>query len=180
MLLAGALYFLVSLADETAEITIDDDVIRRADPWEIVDPLWWSVNIYDGPAAYQESLSRFSRNQSLVHAISWYDAEVLNGGHHQFFANSTGIVWRNALEGFRTIGLKEAADILSEAAERLGGAPSLDRTLRNDQLDRIDIDGLNDLDHRYYALREVLIDRLAAFIQENKEDFYFKGKVKRP
>ena len=90
------------------------------DPMAVIDPVWWRGNIYDGPEAYEGSLGSFTKAQRFVWAMLWYDAEVNNGGHDQFYGNSTGIVWRDALSGFEAIGAPEAAAILRESANRLG------------------------------------------------------------
>jgi hypothetical protein len=63
----------------------------------VIDPLWWSVSIHDGPKKYEADLGHFSYPQRYIFAIQWYVAEVNNGGHNQFFFNSTGIVWKDAL-----------------------------------------------------------------------------------
>ncbi|WP_075091299.1 DUF4375 domain-containing protein [Planctomyces sp. SH-PL14] len=49
--------------------------------------------IFDGgEAAYQKSLSSLSPEESHLALVSWCDTEVCNGGFHQFFLNSTGMV----------------------------------------------------------------------------------------
>lgn len=162
------------------EVIIDDEVISRGDIMEIIDPLWWCGITHKGPVAYDESLAQFSKHQQLVHAILWYDAEVLNGGHHQFFSNSAGIVWENALEGLQKIGMSEAAEILKDASNLFGGGPSLDRAVRNRQLERIDYDALDQLDARYYNLYGSIDENLLDYIHRNRQKFYFNGIVSRP
>src|SRR5262245_7114355 len=100
-----------SVTIEHAEVCIDDSTTARGDPMEVIDPVWWTANIYDSPDAYDVSLQQFSKAQRLVFAMLWYQAEVNNGGHHQFYFNSTGIVWRDALEGFQASSLPEVAAI---------------------------------------------------------------------
>ncbi|MEM7428185.1 MAG: DUF4375 domain-containing protein [Pseudomonadota bacterium] len=160
-------------------IVVDDALIDDLDVLAVIDPVWWTANIYDGPAKYTESLARFSVAQRLVNAVVWYHSEVNNGGHEQFFGNSTGIVWVDALEGFETFGPVGAGDILREAIERLGGSPSLDRGERNDQMDRLGVE-FDDLDDRYYDLGDEIGDRAARFIQSNRDQFYFSGIVRKP
>jgi len=38
----------------TEQIRIDDEVIDEGDPWVVMDPVWWAVNIYDGEVAYEK------------------------------------------------------------------------------------------------------------------------------
>lgn len=165
---------------ETVHVRIDDATIASGDLAEIIEPVRSIADIYEGPEHYERSLRRFSQVQRFIFAIDWYRAEVKNGGHHQFYSNSTGIVWKDALEGFRALDAIEFAKILEESATRLGGSPSLERTQRNDQLDRLDPD-FNDLDDRFYKAEGKLgLDRLLIeFIRAHAADFHFEGDVRR-
>src|SRR5262245_59750249 len=163
---------------ETVPVRIDEATIAEGDAWRIIEPVSQLANIYDGPAEYDRSLHRFSRPQRLVVAVWWYRAEVNNGGHHQFYANSTGIVWIDALEGFRAMGAKELAANLEESAKRLGGSPSLDRVERNEQLDRFD-PKFDDLDDKFYEHDADLDDLMIAYIRSRPGDFHFEGTVQR-
>ena len=51
-------------------------------------------------------MNPFSLPQRYVFAIQWHIGEVNNGGHYQFYDNSTGIVWEDSLKGFEVIGAK--------------------------------------------------------------------------
>jgi hypothetical protein len=86
------------------ETKIDDKVMETRDPMKVIDPLWWTVSIYDSKEKYEKDLKSFSFHQRAVFALMWYMAEVNNGGHSQFYSNSTGIVWEDAMDGFELIG----------------------------------------------------------------------------
>src|SRR4030095_12655996 len=94
---------------------IGDREIDGDDYFAVIEPVFWSVSIYHGPDRYEKDLAQFSNEQRFVLACHWYCSEVNNGGHHQFYWNSTGIVWRDALNGFRTIGLLDAAEIIEHS-----------------------------------------------------------------
>ena len=162
-------------------IKIDDQVIATRDPMEVIDPLWWSVSIYDSKDKYEEDLERFSVHQRAVFAMMWYIAEVNNGGHSQFYSNSTGIVWEDAMDGFELIGLREGKEIIEESAKRFGTRPSFDREERENVLDVLDED-FDDLDSRFYKLDSAvnITERIADYIQANKIAFYFEGDVEIP
>jgi hypothetical protein len=166
---------------EIVEVQVDDATIAEGDLWKVIDPVWWSASIYDGAEEYDRSLRSFSRSQRLLFAALWYQYEVDNGGHKQFYFNSTGIVWKDALEAFKSMGLTAFEAILRESAERLGGSPSLDREERNSQLDTVAPD-FDDLDERFYEADEAigLDDRLKSFMRSRPSDFYFRGKIRRP
>src|SRR5262249_58310390 len=118
---------------ETVHVSVDDTTISANDLWAVMHPVWWSANIYNGPEEDERSLRQFSGPQRQVFAVLWYRAEVNNGGHHQFYQNSTGIVWKDALEAFRALELSEFGSILQQSAQRLGGSPALDRAERDEQ-----------------------------------------------
>jgi hypothetical protein len=107
--------------------------------------------------------------------------EVNNGGHAQFYSNTTGIVWEDAMDGFELIGLTEGMKIIEESANRFGSKPSFDREERENVLDSLDID-FDDLDARFYKLDSTvnITDRIADYIQENKVAFYFEGEIEVP
>ena len=146
----------------------------------IIEPLWWSVNIYDSAERYYEDLAPFSLPQRYIFAIQWYLAETYNGGHDQFFFNSTGIVWREALEGFKAAGLDGCADILSEAARRMGGEPSPDREQRWSVMEELQPE-FDDLDSRLYGMDEQAVYKaMTAYITANKQAFFFDGSIEVP
>jgi hypothetical protein len=165
---------------ETVHLNIDDATIAAGDPVAVIHPIWWLVNIYDGPVAYEKSLEPFTRPQRLVLAVRRYVREVDNGGHRQFYSNSTGIVWSDALDGLDELGIPRGANILRISAERLGGSPSLDRAERNEQLDLHQPD-FEDLDEAFWDLHEKVDfdERMMSYIRERPAAFYFSGKITR-
>ncbi len=165
---------------ETVEVTVDDTTIAEADSWTVIHPVWWIADIYNGPEEYERSLRGFSDEQRLIFALLWYMSEVNNGGHSQFYSNSTGVVWKDACRAFSAIGVKKGANIILESADRLGGDPALDREKRFEQLAQHDPD-FSDLDDRFYELdgeadiEEAMLD----FIRANPAAFHFSGQVTR-
>ena len=164
----------------TKHIKIDDDFINEHDsPFEVIAPVWWTASIYDGEEKYNKSLGPFSREQQYIYAILWYLFEVENGGHYQFYSNSTGIVWKDAMSGFKALGLDEVVEIISESANRLGGNPNLDKDNRNTQLDKYDPD-FNDLDSQLYKLDNVIYEGIYQYILNNRNAFFFDGEIQIP
>jgi Domain of unknown function (DUF4375) len=165
---------------EEVHVQVDDTTIAGDNVGAIMHPVWWLATIYDGPVAYEESLKQFSRSQRLVFAMLWYIAEVNNGGHRQFYSNSAGIVWCDAIAGFEAIGEPKGARIVAISADRLGGSPSSDREERNEQLDSVDPD-FDDLDEAFAELqkRVNLDQQIMTFIRARPADFYFSGTIER-
>lgn len=158
---------------------VGDEQIDNGYIQEIITPLWWTVSIYDGETEMYDALERFTEPQRYVWAIQWYISGVENGGHDQFFFNSTGIVWQLALEGLREINCPQYEEILTEAVQRMGGSPSFDREERWQEAERHNAE-FDDLDDQFYGSDSLLEKALCDYIQSNREAFYFDGYVDVP
>jgi hypothetical protein len=160
---------------------VDRTTLDANDAFAPIEPIWWTANIYGSPDDYERSLASFTRSQRLMFAIHWYRAEVNNGGHDQFYDNSTGIVWRDALAGFEALQLPKFAAVLRESARRLGGDPPLIREARQDLLTRLEPQ-LDDLDGRFYELERTadLDAKMLDFMRNHSSDFLFDGVVEKP
>ncbi|WP_024469588.1 DMP19 family protein [Treponema pedis] len=154
---------------------------EEIDLYRLVDPMWWTVNIYGTYEEYLKSADGFTLEQRYLLAIQWYEAEVDNGGHHQFFSNSTGIVWKDALEGFKLFGIDDLYNNLLEVVEFFGGSISFDREQRCDMLSEAEekdekafYDFLDTHDEFFYA-NDSFDDKLIDYIKNNPEKFVFVG-----
>jgi Domain of unknown function (DUF4375) len=165
---------------ESIHMRVDLEVLHGDDAFAVIAPVWWTANIYRGPGEYEASLAEFTPSQRWFFAIWWYRAEVNNGGHDQFYRNPTGIVWQDALAGFESLRLVEFAAVLQESAQRLGGAPPLEREEREEVLARLS-PAFADLDSRFYQLEQVvdLDAHLLKFAGSHPEDFAFDGVVRQ-
>ena len=164
----------------TVHVAIDEATVSTAtDAFSLIEPLWDRVDIYGSWGRYQATLRPFTSSQRHLFAIQWYRSEVNNGGHDQFFGNSTGIVWEHAVEGLQAIGLLDAATILKSASDRLGGA-SRDRTEREAQLEAAQAD-FDDLDDRFFELEKTgaFDQKMLTFARQHSADFRFNGTVER-
>jgi hypothetical protein len=165
---------------ETVHVVVDDATIASGDLGAVIQPVWWLSTIYNGPGMYEETLRQFSRPQRLVRALILYCYEVNNGGHEQFYSNSSGIVWSDAMECFDAIGLPRGARNLAIAARRLGGDPSLDRIERQEQLEQYHPD-FEDLDEAFANLQEKtdIDEQVMTYVRSRPSDFYFSGMIER-
>jgi len=166
---------------ERVELRVDAAALSGDDVFVVIEPVYWGVNIYGSLQEYEASLKSFSRPQRLLVALHWYIAEVNNGGHDQFYSNSTGIVWPDALAAFEEIGVPDGAEIIRESARRLGGLPSRERDERNRQLEQLE-PNFEDLDTRFYALQDHthLDASMLEYARRQPTEFYFTGMVERP
>ena len=160
-------------------ITVEE-ILATDDMWTINEPAYWSINIYGSYDDYLESAKGFTLEQRYLNAISWYFAEVNNGGHHQFFYNSTGIVWEDALTGLRLFKMDTLADNLQSVVDYLGGSIPFDREERwailKDWDDEV-FDFLDKKDDVVYEYDGIYED---TFVHEHPELFVFDGTYKVP
>lgn len=56
--------------------------------------------------------------QKVAQRTWWYDSEVQNGGHLQYFENSSEKDYRTVIESLIAIGAKDHVDILIKASEQ--------------------------------------------------------------
>ncbi len=148
--------------------------------WNLIQPLWFSVSIYDGLEKYEEDLKQFTDGQRKIFALMWYGVEVCNGGHDQFFLNSTGIVWKDALEGLKMIGAVELANNLQKAVDLFGGHIPFDRGQRMEKLRKLDedenFDSFDEIDNLYYCYDEASLILMNEYVKKHPKDFVLDGK----
>lgn len=162
-------------------LKVDRKVLEKNNLFAAIEPVYWALNIDDGPEEYKRSLQGFSRSQRLILAVWWYRAEVNNGGHGQFYFNGTGVMWKDALDGLAALDLEQHASILRESARRFDGEPPLDTQARRNALES-QRPCFDDLDRRFYKLAEStdLDFKMLDFVRRNLDDFAFEGAVERP
>jgi hypothetical protein len=128
------------------------------DYWTLVEPVWLSLNrTWDrGPAEFVRRFRRIRPEIGHLYAAHWCQSEVCNGGFHQFFSNTTGLLAPEALEGFRAIGMTDWAGILAEAMKHFDTPYPRDRDNRKQSLPmpqrrpREEWDPFCELDHRFF------------------------------
>ncbi len=156
---------------------------------DLIAPLWWSVSIYDGKEKYEVDLARFTPAQRKVFAVIWFDSEVNNGGIDQFLFNSTGIVWEDALAGFKLIGADKCAEILERVIEKCGGSIPFDREERQDMLEKITadpddedecLDIFEENDREYYDVNDDIDELIMNYAKAHASEFVFSGEVEVP
>ena len=79
-----------------------------------------------------------SRPEQEAVALFWLEGEVMNGGLHQFFANSSGDLSALVLSGLSRLGAKQTLAQFQSAVGKLGAGPALqDRETRLSRLERL-------------------------------------------
>ena len=135
--------------------------------------IWEAVSIYEGPEVYLRNLKPFPKKLVHVFAVHWLESEVCNGGFHQFFSNSTGIVAPEALQGLHAIGEEDLFTLANEAVSQLGKPFPRDRDERNEKLDllakkgdkRKDWDPFYHLDSKWYVAHKSLTESIEKYLK---------------
>lgn len=128
------------------------------DYWTLVEPVWETLNrSWDGGPEEFVRLFRSIRPEiGHLYAGHWCQSEVCNGGFHQFFSNTTGLLAPEALEAFQAIGAVDWVRIVAEAIQYFGAPYPRDRDDREKLLplrqgrSRDDWDPFARLDERFY------------------------------
>jgi hypothetical protein len=125
--------------------------------WKLIEPFWIPLNESwdDDPRAFLALFRQVPVAVGHLYASHWCQSEVSNGGLHQFFYNTTGLLAPEALAGFRAVGLHECADVMAEAIGYFGPRYPRERSLRLRRLpETIDQRATRDvfvaLDERFY------------------------------
>lgn len=126
-------------------------------------------------AEKKNDIAGLTDQQRLYRAVFICDAEINNGGLSQYFVNSSGDDWRNAMAGFKAMGFSERFSVLTEATGMFGpNGPSPNRSVRQDQLSKLykRKDTMFDaLDTRYYDSTEVVEVFASKYVLAHPEAF---------
>lgn len=102
--------------------------------WRFVDPIWDTVSIYDGGDTFLEQISKVTEKQKVLFSSHWAQSEICNGGLHQFFSNSTGVLAPEAVEAFKVIGMPTCSNVIADAMKFFGKEYLRDRNQRDEKL----------------------------------------------
>ena len=165
------------------DLRVDRATLGERDPaalaWAVIAPAYDAVSFYDGPDVLAESMRPLTPGQRALLALHWCVAEVSNGGFDQFFLNPTGLLARDAADGFHRIGVPEAADLITRAraifADRPAPANVDDPTF--DEHD--DAEAFDAYQERHQPLEERLLElidgalypKAAAYVRAHPEEF---------
>ena len=141
---------------------------KTNDYWEVIDPIWDHINIYDGPDIFLNTYSAVEALVGQLYAAHFAQSEICNGGFHQLFGNSTGVLCPEAVQGFELIGMPTTASLLTSAMEALGTPFPRERGERKKVLESVSQSLLNQLDKQFFKEIETenggFIDAANAFV----------------
>jgi hypothetical protein len=110
------------------------------------------IDTYRGPAVFLETYGRVRREIGLLFATALCEFEVCNGGFHQFFDNSAGVLAPAAVEGFVAIGQPQIAALVRKAMDKLGSPYPRDWVARNDARGLLSKGAFDELERQFYEL----------------------------
>lgn len=114
-------------------------------------------------------------HQRYYIAVFRCDAEINNGGLAQYFVNSSGDNWRDALAGLEAMGSTDRLAVVREAISLFGSdGPSESRDKRQDQLSKLykkNNSIFEALESRYYDSDEVVEVLATRFVLSHPASF---------
>jgi hypothetical protein len=109
--------------------------------------------------------------QRVAHLAFWYDTEVQNGGHYQYFENPAGKRRHEAIEALLALGLGCQAEVLRQATVAWG-SKHRKPPLSVGEFAATSLEGeFRDLDSTYYACKPEITDRLKSYLAEHQDEF---------
>jgi hypothetical protein len=132
-----------------------------------------SFNILEGYfCSFEDSGEVFTRPlEKEYFNIWWFDAEVQNGGIHQYFYNGTGDEWEQLVKLSKKLSFEEFQNLLSKISAKFPNhyVPS-NRDQRDDLLDVIDpdIQVFDELTAEYNEIREKLLQYSSRYFKNHK------------
>jgi len=123
-----------------------------------------------------EIVSAMSKGFQMMYATWLLEAEVNNGGFHQFFWNHSGLFAKEALEGLKLVGADEHAKLVGKSiAVYESEKPKMDNARRHDTLEAFGESAreskFDELDSAFYALKEDLSALRIRYIRAHPRDF---------
>ncbi|MBQ4467231.1 MAG: DUF4300 family protein [Firmicutes bacterium] len=141
------------------EMTTEDDSMTIQEILELEDPEDLSIEmdsyLFD-KCSYGENMDALNEYEKTVFLVEELQDEVNNGGFDQYFINSSGDHWVDAIEACKEIGAVKTADLLEKASKAYGVEIPLDYDLRQDMMSELPEDGdywdkLDELDSIFYG-----------------------------
>jgi hypothetical protein len=170
---------LSSLAMAQADFRISRSVVRGFDDdslfWAVVEPIWPDMRVQNELA----HIAQGTAGQRAVYSTMLFAREVDNGGLQQFLGNSSGLYWRNVVEGLELLGADKHLSALNIIlAVFPESAPSLEQgerqaVLRN--LDETQKKSLRDAEDSLYragGFEQLLVPLWKRYIEAHPAEFF--------
>ena len=124
---------------------------------------------------YGDAMERLNKFERVFYVTQALEMEVNNGGFSQFFYNSSGNLSSELVHAFTEIGAMNTVEICKKALEAFGRDIPIDRDERQDMLEEVESeeidDILNECDDTFYKYADNLNALNYAYIMKHKEYF---------
>jgi hypothetical protein len=112
--------------------------------------------------------------QRQAHLVFWYESEVQNGGHLQFFLNQSHDRAKETVLALDALGAPEHAQVLEQAVARWSGAarlPPADAMEYSAVASEMEFE---DLDRAFHDCRVPLVETLRRHFMEHEGDYIIR------
>lgn len=124
---------------------------------------------------YGDSMSALTHAERVIYIVNTLEGEVNNGGFFQYFWNSSGDRANELMDAFLEIGAPGTAAICEKALSVFGGPVPEDCDERNEALDALDGDMVDEIlsecDDAFYEYEEDLTELCYEYIMKHKDQF---------
>lgn len=152
---------------------IGEKDIEEKNMFKICAPFLYEVDTENVEACISD-LKKFNQEQINVFVLNNYLGEVANGGHDQFFSNSSGIFSAEVLTAMEQLNLNKHYKNFKKVIDKFPNFPAKDRESRNEQLEVLELNFENQ-DNWFYENDGEFFEVLEKYIDDNKEKFYYSG-----
>lgn len=118
-----------------------------------------------------EEFDSLTTIQRAAHLAFWYDSEIQNGGHLQYFENAAGRSANEAILALQSIGGAAQAEVLSTALREWTRVSRQPHASASDYSEAA-LDGeFEDLDEQYAACEPSVIALLQVYLDQYEAEF---------
>lgn len=157
--------------DSEAEVELRDGALEGLFNWMRLSPVRERIQ----ELAFTDADESVGIEERYLRAVLALDMELQNGGFAQYFFNTAGDRWCDALAGLESMGMKQHRLLLEAAIARFGPErPSANRSLRLEQMDAMEDGGctaFDELDTAYYRCEDTVDAAAARFIVRHVDAF---------
>lgn len=153
----------------------------RDNHWVALEPIFFKLSVPETRKEWLREARPFTAQQRRLLACYWYVEEIESGGHHQFFFNE-GIIYPEALEGFREMGSVKVVQVMIEAKKILGLSEFKHSRQLRERLDSLPLDVFRPLDDKFGDLnsKDEIWKSLDRYVAAHRRAFRYHGTVEVP
>jgi hypothetical protein len=145
-------------------------VIRSLSKQEVVKEPFLIWNAFVDLLAMEE-YEDLDEVQRIAYLCFWYDSEVQNGGHLQYFENRGLDMVSDSIVALNILGAVSQGEILKSAIDKLSAKPRKKLETVEEYVERALEGEFEELDETYYDSTPSVSDLLEKYLERNREHF---------